>query len=203
MVVRVRTVVALGVLSLVVGACSSGPGTRLGTGGPSGSAGGSSGAAVGGSGSGSTVTAVQGGTGATVTAVPTRVPPPPAPGSTTTAPGSPGPVVTTTTTLPPPPPGSGVRGTVTAGPTCPVERVDNPCPPAPVTTTLHLLRPDGTEAASGRSDQHGYFALPAPAGQYTLRADYTNPGTGCRPAAVTVPPGAYATANLTCDTGIR
>src|SRR5205814_1656827 len=39
---------------------------------------------------------------------------------------------------------SGVEGRVTAGPTCPVQRADQPCPDKPVETTLRLLRQDGS-----------------------------------------------------------
>src|SRR5690348_4880929 len=58
-------------------------------------------------------------------------------GSSTTSP-------TTTTTLPAPPPpsGSGLYGLVMAGPTCPVERPDQPCPPRPV--AAHLTAQDGS-----------------------------------------------------------
>src|SRR5207249_1393233 len=33
-------------------------------------------------------------------------------------------------------PGTGIQGMVQAGPTCPVERIDSPCPPRPLAATV-------------------------------------------------------------------
>ena len=105
---------------------------------------------------------------------------------------------------PPPPAPSGVEGTVTAGPTCPVERPDRPCPPRPVETGLHLTDAGGSEVAAGRSGPDGKFRLDAPPGHYTLTADYgAGRVGGCPPTAVDVSRGHYAHVDLECDTGIR
>jgi hypothetical protein len=98
---------------------------------------------------------------------------------------------------------SGVEGKVTAGPTCPVERPDEPCPPRPVETDLQLRRADGTQAATGRSDSDGRFRIDAPAGRYTLTADYPPGPGGCSPVEVRVERGQYTPADIDCDTGIR
>jgi hypothetical protein len=104
----------------------------------------------------------------------------------------------------PAPARSGVEGRVTAGPTCPVERPDRPCPPRPVETGLHLIDPSGSEVAAGRSGPDGSFRVGAPAGRYTLRADYGSGRVGgCPPVAVNVSAGRYTHVDLECDTGIR
>ncbi len=92
-------------------------------------------------------------------------------------------------------PDSGLAGVVLAGPTCPVERVGQPCPDRPV--AVHL------RAGSVRfaSDAHGRFRVALAPGTYTIVNDG---GTfpRCR-ATATVPADAYATITITCDTGIR
>ena len=105
------------------------------------------------------------------------------------------------------PAGSGVEGIVHAGPTCPVEREDQPCPDRPVQTTLRLVRSDGSVAATGKSDENGKFHFAAPAGQYrswwptTARA-WAAPG-GCPPVDVVIEPDRYSYADVSCDSGIR
>ena len=103
------------------------------------------------------------------------------PGSVTSAPaGGSGPATTvattapgwpdTTTTAPAAPPvdGTGVRGKITAGPTCPVERPDMPCPPNPVQGRVDALDIAGHLAGTAMTDQTGRYALALPPGRYTL-----------------------------------
>ena len=99
--------------------------------------------------------------------------------------------------------GSGVRGTVLAGPTCPVQRVDNPCPDKPVVADVRVVRPDGSVAAATRSGSDGRFSVGVAPGHYTVQATSSSAFAGCRPVDVTVPQGAYATADVSCDTGMR
>ena len=104
---------------------------------------------------------------------------------------------------PPPATASGVEGRVTAGPTCPVVRPDQPCPPRPVETRVRLLRDDGSTAATGRSDKEGAFRIAVAAGHYDIVADYSGPNPRCGPVAVDVKGGRVTHADLECDTGIR
>jgi hypothetical protein len=103
----------------------------------------------------------------------------------------------------PAPPGT-VQGTVTAGPRCPVERIDRPCPPAPVRDgDVRLLRGDGSAAAETHTDTAGAFQLTAEPGTYTVIA--TNTG-GLRTQAsrtVTLTAGRTEHVDLQVDTGIR
>jgi hypothetical protein len=98
-----------------------------------------------------------------------------------------------------------VEGSVHAGPTCPVERADDPCPDRPVETTLRLVRSDGSVAATGKSAADGTFRFTAPPGKYQLVADYGSGGGpgGCAPVDVVIEDGRYTSADVSCDTGIR
>ena len=97
---------------------------------------------------------------------------------------------------------SGVRGRVTAGPTCPVERKDQPCPPRPVRATVDARSPDGRVVRSTRSDADGTFHLSLPAGRYRL-AVVTAALPRCPETAIRVPPRQTVTIDVTCDAGIR
>lgn len=64
-----------------------------------------------------------------------------------------------------------VGGRVTAGPTCPVERIppDPACAPRPVVGAVLVVdRPDGSEAARTTSGSDGRWALAMPPGSYVL-----------------------------------
>ncbi|HKY77093.1 MAG TPA: hypothetical protein VJS45_13185, partial [Acidimicrobiia bacterium] len=101
------------------------------------------------------------------------------------------------------PAASGVTGRVTAGPTCPVERPDEPCPDKPVETTLRLLRKDGSVAATGKSYSDGSFRMIVEPGSYRLVADWPSRIGGCSPVEVSVEYGRFTYTEVSCDTGIR
>ena len=98
---------------------------------------------------------------------------------------------------------SGVAGRVTAGPTCPGERPDQPCPDKPGETTLRLVRKDGSVAATGKSGPDGSFRMAAAPGSYRLVADWPSRIGGCAPVDVTVEQSRFTSADVSCDTGIR
>jgi len=130
----------------------------------------------------------------TVVAYPSPPPPPPPPPRTTT-------------TAPPPPlpvNGSGVHGRITAGPTCPVERVDQPCPPRPVEADVEAVS-SGSGVVAGRthSDTDGRYAMSLAPGDYDLHVVTANQFPRCSDKHVTVRPGEVTTADIDCDTGIR
>ena len=64
-------------------------------------------------------------------------------------------------------------GRLLLGPTCPVERADDPCDPVarPAPVTLVALDASGSEAAHTVTLGDGSFAFDLPAGSYTLRAE--------------------------------
>ncbi|MGH9275771.1 MAG: META domain-containing protein [Acidimicrobiales bacterium] len=98
---------------------------------------------------------------------------------------------------------SGVRGTITAGPTCPVERPDQPCPPQPLAVHILAIGSDGTTVAETESAGDGSYQMALPAGHYTLRVDTGGTFPTCPDSEVTVEAGAQAVVDITCDTGIR
>ena len=68
-----------------------------------------------------------------------------------------------------------VLGHLLLGPTCPVERANDPCDPVarPDPVTLLALDASGAEAARTVTLADGSFALDLPAGSYTVHADRT------------------------------
>lgn len=99
--------------------------------------------------------------------------------------------------------GSGVAGSVKAGPTCPGGNTAPTCAPAAVTTTVRLVDDHGATVASGRSDEDGRYHIAVPPGRYVVEARTSSPGRGCQPVRVQVVAGRWARANVSCDTGIR
>ena len=101
---------------------------------------------------------------------------------------------------------SGVRGTVLLGPTCPVARIppDPACADKPYATAILVYR-TGSKSPFiiGNSSSSGTFEFSLPPGSYTLAAKGGTMLPRCNETSVTVVPDAYATANISCDTGIR
>ncbi len=116
------------------------------------------------------------------------------------------------TVTPVPAGASGVEGIVLVGPTCPVERIDSPCPdrPAAVTLAAYVGAPAGGQiAGTAASGADGRFRLALPPGTYTLqRAPCPATGRGCTfpriiALPVTVRIGAFTAVVVHGDTGIR
>jgi hypothetical protein len=97
----------------------------------------------------------------------------------------------------------GVRGAVTAGPTCPVERQGSPCPPSPWSGTVRATS-SGGETFETSTDAQGAYTLPLPDGTYSVVpvVEGTGPPTAS-PVPVTVSGGTMQTLDLQVDTGIR
>ena len=126
------------------------------------------------------------------------------PGPTTAAPTTT--VAPVTTTAPPAPlplDSPGVRGQITAGPTCPVQRADQPCPPNPVAGRVDALDSTGHTANSAKADSTGRYAMSLPPGGYTLRVVTDGPFPRCPDTPATVTQGPPSTVDIACDTGIR
>ncbi len=106
-------------------------------------------------------------------------------------------------TAPPhPPAGSGVFGFVTAGPTCPVERSGQPCPPRPVGGRVEA-EAGGAVAGSADIGADGSYRLSLQPGAYTLVVQTGSTLPACPRTQVTVPAGQSVRADISCDTGIR
>ena len=100
-------------------------------------------------------------------------------------------------------PSGGIRGSVTAGPTCPVERPGSPCPPVPWTGTVRATAAGGSTFET-TTDGQGAFELHLPDGTYTVAPVVTGGGPPtAKPVQVTIAGGAMQTLDLQVDTGIR
>jgi hypothetical protein len=100
---------------------------------------------------------------------------------------------------------SGIRGTVTIGPTCPgPARPDQQCT-QPYSATLIVTRQDGTQAGQITSGEDGRFSIDLPPGDYTIAPQVDSQQRLPRAASVevTVQPGEYAEVSIDFDTGIR
>ena len=101
--------------------------------------------------------------------------------------------------------GTGIQGMVQAGPTCPVERINSPCPPHPLAATVVVRNASGAEVARFHSGADGRFKVDIAPGTYTVVG--LNLGSSMLPrpipTSVTVTLGSYTTLNVEYDSGIR
>jgi hypothetical protein len=115
--------------------------------------------------------------------------------------------VAATTTKPALPIQSGVRGTVTIGPTCPVERIPPTpfCAPRPYQTSIVISRNIATSVAlmTVKSDASGTFTAVLDPGQYVLQPQGGSPLPRCGGTPVTVTAQTFSDVTLICDSGIR
>jgi hypothetical protein len=98
-----------------------------------------------------------------------------------------------------------IRGTVLAGPTCPVERAESPCPDHPVGGVRVQALQSGSVSAEAISDEDGSFRMELAAGAYLLQTvvEPEGPGMYSKPMRVQVPAGGAVEATVLLDTGIR
>jgi hypothetical protein len=102
-------------------------------------------------------------------------------------------------------PGTGIQGIVEVSPTCPVERINSPCPPHPIAATVVVRSGSGAEVARFHSGADGHFKVDLAPGTYTVVGLNTGSSMLPRPipTSVTVTPGSYTTLNVEYDSGIR
>ncbi|TME58008.1 MAG: carboxypeptidase regulatory-like domain-containing protein [Chloroflexi bacterium] len=105
----------------------------------------------------------------------------------------------------PAPPGTGIQGMVQAGPTCPVERINSPCPPHPLAATVVVRDGTGAEVTRFHSGSDGRFKVDLRPGTYNLLGLMIGSSFLPRPipTSVTVSAGAYTSVNVEYDSGIR
>ncbi|MDO8548499.1 MAG: hypothetical protein Q7R71_02400, partial [bacterium] len=101
---------------------------------------------------------------------------------------------------------SGIRGTVMAGPTCPVERnpPDPQCADKPLQTTITVFRASDPVHAIVlmQSNASGAFQVSLPPGDYIVGAGESMLPR-CTQTPATVGPSGYTSVDISCDTGIR
>jgi Carboxypeptidase regulatory-like domain len=100
-----------------------------------------------------------------------------------------------------------LTGDVVAGPTCPVEQANNPCPPRPVTgRQVTIEDADGHAVTTTMTDGRGHFGVDLAPGAYTVQVAIVPGAVGLRqvtPGQVTVAAGQTAYIKIELDTGIR
>jgi len=102
-------------------------------------------------------------------------------------------------------PGTGIQGSVQVGPTCPVERINSPCPPHPMAATVVVRTGNGAEVTRFHSGPDGRFKVDLAPGSYTLIGLTVGSSFLPRPipTSVKVTPGTYTVVNVEYDSGIR
>jgi hypothetical protein len=99
-----------------------------------------------------------------------------------------------------------LTGDVVAGPTCPVQQAESPCPPEPVPDREVMVKTsDGTVVAKTTTDAQGHFRVSVAPGNYVVDVS-----SGSAPwprqtevVHVTVVAGQVAYVKIELDTGIR
>ena len=94
-------------------------------------------------------------------------------------------------------------GTVSATPTCPVQRPGQSCPPAPVTGTVRAV--DGADHVVGQAptDANGHYEMPVAPGSYTLHVVIDGVLPRCPDTTAVAAVGKRTNVDIGCDTGIR
>ncbi len=101
------------------------------------------------------------------------------------------------------PPGSGVRGIVLYGPTCPVQRPGQTCErPLAATLTFLYARSRGT-AARTRSGPDGRFSAALRPGRYLLKVNASAGIRRTQSQTVSVTAHRYARVTIRFDSGVR
>jgi hypothetical protein len=110
-----------------------------------------------------------------------------------------------TPAAPPSSRGTGIQGVVESGPTCPVERINSPCPPRPLAATVVVRDAAGHEVARTNSGADGHFKVDVAPGTYTVVGLNINSSMLPRPipTTVTVTAGSYVSVSVGYDSGIR
>ena len=102
-------------------------------------------------------------------------------------------------------PGTGIQGIVEMGPTCPVERINSPCPPHPIAATVVVRDAAGREVTRFNAAADGHFKVDLAPGSYSIVGLNIGSSGFPRPipTSLTVPSGTYTSINVEYDSGIR
>jgi hypothetical protein len=98
---------------------------------------------------------------------------------------------------------SGIRGQALAGPQCPVETQDSPCPPVPYEGTVVATDVESGAEYTVDTDTDGRFELPLEPGTYQVSIVSDPPPPFAKPQTVTVEPDSFTEITVSVDTGIR
>jgi len=98
---------------------------------------------------------------------------------------------------------SGIRGRALAGPQCPVEMAESPCPDLPWEGTVVATATDSGETFTASTDADGGFELSLSPGTYVVTIDAASTPPITEPQTVTVEDGSFTEIEVFVDTGIR
>ena len=100
---------------------------------------------------------------------------------------------------------SGIQGTVTVGPHCPVVQAESPCPDTPFDGKVRVSDARGGVVAEVQVDPTGAYRIGLEPGTYVVETVLDSSGgpPTATPATVVVQADAFTTADLSVDTGIR
>ena len=100
---------------------------------------------------------------------------------------------------------SGIRGTASLGPTCPVERMppDPACADTPYQGSFYVHTENGKLVATFKTKSNGSFMLSLAPGTYIITLASNSVMPRLSPTNVTVEKGKSASVALTLDSGIR
>jgi hypothetical protein len=97
----------------------------------------------------------------------------------------------------------GIEGIALRGPTCPVVRLDDPCPDAPHQAWIDVRTARGGKVTRFRTGEDGRFRVGLRPGRYTLVPESTEPFPYAGELEVEVVAGVYTEVVISFDTGIR
>lgn len=103
----------------------------------------------------------------------------------------------------PPPSDSGIEGTVTIGPMCPVMQEDVPCPDQPYQAELTVLTTSGKKMIQFQTDKYGRFRVELSAGDYVLHPESPNGLPFAADLPFTVEEHKFTSLDISYDSGIR
>jgi hypothetical protein len=98
---------------------------------------------------------------------------------------------------------SGIRGQVLAGPQCPVEMANSPCPDLPWDGTVVATDTSSGDEFTATTDTDGRFELSLAPGTYEVTIDAATSPPTAEPQTVTVEGGTFTEIEVFVDTGIR
>lgn len=105
----------------------------------------------------------------------------------------------------PTPVDSGITGTVTVGPMCPVMIQGQDCPDQPYQANITVKSLEGKNIVQFHTDEQGNFKVPLAPGDYILHPEPSQgkPLPFAADQQFTVKPGEFTRLTVTYDSGIR
>jgi hypothetical protein len=98
---------------------------------------------------------------------------------------------------------SGIRGQALAGPQCPVEMANSPCPDLPWEGTIVATDTSAGDRFTAATDAEGRFELALEPGTYEVSIEAGSELPFAKPLTVTVEDDAFTEIVVSVDTGIR